>query len=501
MIFLLDNQLVIDIVSRRPPYSQCYADILLHLLTQGELGLSSSQLHNLRYIMARHYRQYYEDYIEVEKRTRIIRTPSYVDLGDMLPGKDIEDYLIELSAKSVGGRVITRDKEFLALSEIALHPDDFYEFYESRENVSLAFLDLKEINLRHLRGIEHAMDRTLTSGWFILGGEVKAFEEEFAAYCGTRDCIGVANGLDALTLILEAYKILGALNEGDEVIVPANTYIATILAITHARLIPVLVEPDIRTYNIDPEKIDEKITPRTRAILVVHLYGQCAEMEPILNLARKHHLKVIEDAAQAHGALYQGKKTGSLGDAAGFSFYPGKNLGALGDGGAVTTDDGELARTVRALRNYGSEEKYVNIYKGVNSRLDELQAAILREKLKSLDADNARRRQIAQYYWMSIQNDQIVLPEVNATENHVFHLFVIRTHQRDRFQKYLSERGVQTLSHYPVAPHRQGAYREWEHMAFPLTEQIHAEVLSLPISPIMTDEDASRVVRLANAYN
>ena len=364
----------------------------------------------------------------------------------------------------------------------------------------IPFLDLKEINCRHRDTYERVFRRVLESGWFILGNEVKAFENEFATYCGVRHCIGVANGLDALTLILKAYEIVGVLNEGDEVIVPANTYIATILAITNAWLTPVLVEPDIRTYNIDPKKTEEKITLRTRAILPVHLYGQCAEMDPILEIARKHNLKVIEDAAQAHGAIYQGRKTGALSDAAGFSFYPGKNLGALGDGGAITTDDGELARILRAFRNYGSEVKYLNLYKGVNSRLDELQAAILREKLKTLDADNARRRQIARYYQENIQNDRIVLPEVESEESHVFHLFVIRTPERDRLQKYLAECGVQTLIHYPIAPHKQGAYTEWNHLELPITEKIHAEVLSLPISPVMTEREAQRVVGEINDF-
>ena len=371
---------------------------------------------------------------------------------------------------------------------------------DERVAQNVPFLDLRGINLRHEFAIHQAVVRLLKSGWFILGNEVKAFEDEFATYCGTRHCIGVANGLDALTLILEAYKLLGAINEDDEVIVPANTYIATILAITHARLKPVLVEPDIRTYNIDPEKIEEKVTLRTRAILPVHLYGQAAKMDPILEIARKHNLRVIEDAAQAHGAVYRGKKTGSLGDAAGFSFYPGKNLGALGDGGAVTTDDGELARTLRAFRNYGSEVKYVNLYKGVNSRLDELQAAILREKLKSLDADNVRRQEIARYYLENIRNEHITLPKVEHWESHVFHLFVVRSHERHRLKNHLSQNGVNTLIHYPISPHKQPAYAEWNHLQFPITEQIHAQVLSLPISPVMNHAEAHRVVQLMNDF-
>ena len=365
---------------------------------------------------------------------------------------------------------------------------------------SVPFLDLKKINLRHAEAIERAVKRVLESGWFILGKEVKAFEQEFAEYCGTRHCIGVANGLDALTLILEAYKIQGVLSEGDEVIVPANTYIATILAVSHARLKLVPVEPDIHTYNIDPKEIEKNLTSRTRAIMPVHLYGRVAEMERIWEIARKHGLKVIEDAAQAHGAVYIGKKAGALGDAAGFSFYPGKNLGALGDGGAVTTDDDELERIIRAFRNYGSEVKYVNLYKGVNSRLDELQAAFLLEKLRTLDADNKNRKQIGKYYREHIQNDSIVLPVVSNEEGHVFHLFVIRTHERDRLQKYLKQQGVQTLIHYPIAPHKQVAYKGWQHLSFPKTEKIHAEALSLPISPVMVDQEVRHVVEAINTY-
>jgi len=365
---------------------------------------------------------------------------------------------------------------------------------------TVPFLDLKKINCRSLVAFEGAFKRVMESGWYILGNEVKAFEDEFAGYCGVKHCIGVGNGLDALTLILESYKILGLFKESDEVIVPANTYIATILAITNAKLLPILIEPDINTYNIDPEKISEKVTARTRAIMPVHLYGQCSEMSPILSIAAEHNLKVIEDGAQAHGAIYKGKRTGSLGDAAGFSFYPGKNLGALGDGGAVTTNDDRLADILRALRNYGSEKKYHNLFKGVNSRLDELQAAILRGKLKTLDVDNDRRRQIAGYYIEHIQNDRIVLPVVLNEQGHVFHLFVVRARERDRLQVYLQQHGIQTIIHYPIAPHKQAAYQEFNHFNLPITEKIHAEVLSLPINPVMSQQQVEQVVNTVNAF-
>ncbi len=369
----------------------------------------------------------------------------------------------------------------------------------------IPFLDLKSINARYRKEFIETATRVIDSGWYILGNEVQSFEEEFASYCGVKHCIGVGNGLDALTLILWAYKRLGIMKEGDEVIVPANTYIATILAVSHNRLTPVPVEPNISTYNIDPQKIETAITPRTRAILPVHLYGQVADMDAILDIARRHKLKVIEDAAQAHGAVYKGKRTGALGDAAGFSFYPGKNLGALGDGGAVTTDDDRLDETIRALRNYGSEKKHHNQSKGVNSRLDELQAAFLCEKLKTLDEDNARRHQIAQYYLENITNSDIILPTQNSklkTQNldHIFHLFVIRTTARDHLQKYLADHGIQTMIHYPIAPHHQPAYTEWKERKLPITEQIHSEILSLPISPVMTDGQRGYLVKIIDRY-
>ncbi|MDC3237181.1 DegT/DnrJ/EryC1/StrS family aminotransferase [bacterium] len=364
----------------------------------------------------------------------------------------------------------------------------------------VSFLDLKKINFRHKDDFEKAFRRVMESGNFILGQEVAAFENEFASYCGVSSCIGVASGLDALTLILEAYKIAGKLTEGDEIIVPANTFIASILAITAAGLKPVMVEPDIRTYNIDTKNIEKTISDRTRAIIPVHLYGQCADMAAVMEIAREYDLKVIEDAAQAHGAVYRARRTGSLGDAAGFSFYPGKNLGALGDGGAITTNDTELADLLRALRNYGSEAKYVNRYKGTNSRLDEVQAAFLRVKLTVLDADNKRRKQVARYYREHLKNDAVILPEVINAEGHVFHLFVVLTSRRERMQQYLAGKGIQTLIHYPIAPHRQLAYRELHHLHYPITEKIQSEILSLPISPVMEQQEVAQVVEAVNSF-
>lgn len=368
----------------------------------------------------------------------------------------------------------------------------------------IPFLDLKNINQQYRQQLIEACTRVIDSGWYIGGNELEQFEQNFAKYCGTQYAIGVANGLDALILTLRAWKELGKLKDGDEVIVPSNTYIASILAITANNLTPVLVEPDINTYNIDPIKIQQAITAKTRAILPVHLYGQLADMPKIMQIAKQHNLLVLEDSAQSHGAQIQGKKAGNWGDASGFSFYPGKNLGALGDAGAVTTNDAELATMLKALRNYGSHEKYKNLVPGVNSRLDEIQAAMLDVKLKYLDQETQHRRHIASLYLNGIKNPLIQLPlkEVNAEtyEQHVWHLFVIRTNQRDALQKYLLDHGVQTLIHYPIPPHKQQAYKEWKNLSYPISEQIHDEVLSLPMGPSLSAVDAERIIALCNQF-
>ena len=365
----------------------------------------------------------------------------------------------------------------------------------------IKFLDLQKINLAHQQEIEEKLLQTFRSGWYLLGNEVKAFEEQLAAYTGAKHAIGVANGLDALRLILRAYIEMGVMQKGDEILVPANTYIASILAISDNGLVPVLVEPDLNTYNIDVDKIEEKITSKTKGILIVHLYGRVVFSEKLKEIAIKHQLKVIEDNAQAIGAEWNGIKTGNLGDAAGFSFYPGKNLGALGDAGGITTNDEELAKTIRALANYGSNQKYVNIYQGLNSRLDEIQAAVLGVKLKYIDAENSRRKEIAKRYIAEIKNPIILLPENPANEaEHVWHLFVIRSQSREKLQNYLTENGVQTLIHYPIPPHKQEAYKDWNNLSFPITEQIHNEVLSLPISPVMSDEEVSKVIEYINQF-
>ena len=369
----------------------------------------------------------------------------------------------------------------------------------------IPFLDLKLINAEYRQDLINASTRVIDSGWYIQGTELKAFESEFAEYCGTQHAVGVANGLDALILTLRAWKELGKLKDGDEVIVPANTYIASILAITENRLKPILVEPDEQTYNLCPIKTAAAITLNTKVILAVHLYGQLAPMPELMALAKQHVLLVLEDSAQAHGAAIKGKKAGCWGDASGFSFYPGKNLGALGDAGAVTTCDEELANTIRALGNYGSHKKYENLYQGVNSRLDEMQAAMLRVKLKHLDAETLRRKEIAVAYASGIANSALSQPipansTVESLENHVFHLYVIRTGRRDALQAYLNSAGVQTLIHYPVPPHQQQAYAGWNAHMYPTTEAIHQQVLSLPISPVMTDEQVEVVIAACNRF-
>ncbi|WBX38185.1 DegT/DnrJ/EryC1/StrS family aminotransferase [Acinetobacter schindleri] len=369
----------------------------------------------------------------------------------------------------------------------------------------IPFLDLKSINAQYRAELIEACTRVIDSGWYIGGNELFQFEENFAAYCGTQYCVGVANGLDALILTLRAWIELGRLKAGDEIVVPANTYIASILAISANHLTPVLVEPDTYTCNIDPKKIEAAITSKTRAILPVHLYGQIADMPAILNMAEKYNLLVLEDSAQAHGASITGKKVGNWGHASGFSFYPGKNLGALGDAGAITTNDAELAQMLKALRNYGSHEKYKNLVQGVNSRLDEIQAVMLNVKLKYLDQEIQHRRYIANLYLNGIKNPLVQLPLINTNaevyEQHVWHLFVVRTQHREALQKHLTNHGIQTLIHYPIPPHQQQAYQEWNNLSYPLTEAMHKEVLSLPIGPTLTGQDAEKIIALVNDWS
>lgn len=365
----------------------------------------------------------------------------------------------------------------------------------------IPFLDLKAVNAPYKKQFNTVFENFQKQGWYILGEEVQRFEEEFANYCGTCYCVGTANGLDALRIILEGYKILGKLTVGDEVLVASNTYIATIIGVLQAGLIPVLVDAENQTYNFDFEDLDAKISSKAKVIMPTHLYGQLADMEQIHAFAKAHNLLIVTDCAQAHGAQdTSGRRAGSLADAAGFSFYPTKNLGALGDAGAVTTNDAALVEVIKKYRNYGFEKRYIAQYSGINSRLDELQAAFLRIKLKELDATNSRRKAIARQYLDHINNSKIILPVWDDSDNHVFHLFVIRTSERTRLQAYLEENGVATAIHYPVPPHKQQALSQYANQSFPNTEAMYEEVLSIPLNPALTDTQVSHICAVLNAY-
>lgn len=366
----------------------------------------------------------------------------------------------------------------------------------------IKFLDLQKINKQYSEEIKKVTNEVIDSGWYLLGEKVQLFEDNLAKYIGAKHAIACANGLDALRLIFRAYIEMGVMKEGDEVIVPANTYIASLLAITDNKLIPVLVEPNLESYNLDIDKVEDVITSKTKAIMIVHLYGQVCFNEKIKDIASKNNLKLIEDNAQAIGANYKALKAGNLGDAAGFSFYPGKNLGALGDSGGVTSNDSELARVVRAVANYGSEVKYQNEFIGLNSRMDEIQAGILSVKLKHIDAANSKRKLIAKYYLSHINNPKIILPQIvnGDLDSHVWHLFVVRSERRDDLKKYLEKKGIQTIIHYPIPPHKQNCYKELNSYSLKITEKIHNEVLSLPISPVLDNKDIIRVVEIINKF-
>lgn len=364
----------------------------------------------------------------------------------------------------------------------------------------IPYLDLKKINAPYESVVIEKTKDLLASGWYIMGKQLEYFENQFADYCGTKHAIGVGNGLDALVLILKAYKELGKLKDGDQILVPANTYIASVLAILSAGLSPKLVDTNLQNYNLDLDRVKNAIEPATKGVLAVHLYGQVTDGQLLKEFCETNNLLLIEDAAQAHGAKDGNLRAGAIGHAAGFSFYPGKNLGCLGDGGAITTNDDELATCIRALRNYGSEKKYYNIYKGTNSRLDELQAAVLSEKLKNLDTDNKRRRTVARRFLDEIKNDKVVLPDWDGSDNHSFHIFAVRIKDRKHFQSYLQENGIQTLIHYPVPVHRQDCMTEFAHLDLPVTEQIHHEILSLPCHQMLTDKEIDYIINVINQY-
>lgn len=364
----------------------------------------------------------------------------------------------------------------------------------------IKFLDVRKINLRHKQAFEGILENLLERGQYVLGEKVSEFEKAFAAYCGVKHCVGVANGSDALTLIIDAYKTMGMITEESEVLVPSNTYVGSILSISRSRLKPVLVEPEAGTCLMDHNKILSSITSKTRMIMPVHLYGQVCDMDEINCIAREHNLLVVEDSAQCHGAIYNGKRSGNLGHASGFSFYPSKNLGALGDGGAITTNDDALAETLTALHNYGSATKFYNSYKGINSRLDEIQAAFLLEKLKFLDEDNKRRQAIASRYLKQIRNEKIKVTTLTESARHVWHLFTVRTDNREAFRQYLFNNGIETSVHYPIPPHFQEAYAEWKHSSYPISEKIHETTVSLPISPVMDETEVEKVIRVVSNY-
>jgi dTDP-4-amino-4,6-dideoxygalactose transaminase len=371
---------------------------------------------------------------------------------------------------------------------------------ENRTQMNIRYLDLKRINAPHHAEYREWLNQFLEEGWYVLGKAVSAFEKNYSDYCGSTFCIGVANGLDALTLIFRAWMEMGLLKPGDEVIVPANTYIASVLSITANGLVPVFTEPEPSTFNISPAAIEANVTPRTKAIMAVHLYGQCADMTTIMEISHKHQLLVIEDVAQAQGAMHGGKTAGSLGHAAGHSFYPSKNLGALGDGGAITTDDESLYAILKMLRNYGSEKKYINQLKGVNSRLDELQAGFLNIKLRSLDDENRQRQQVAAQYISQLSNANIQLPSAAEESGHVWHIFPVMVVSRAHFRQYLMDNGIETLIHYPVPPYKQKAYAEYNHLSFPVTETIHENEVSIPLYPYMKPEEVNYVIGILNNY-
>ncbi len=499
---LLDVNVVLDTIfddrEALSPDSVCLLNFLER--NHSQPCLSSSSLHNIDYMIRNLFKisgtatsgsssaainTLIEELIQ---HCNIVKTPGYAALDY----DNLEGSLIIASAQSIDALVATRDVKMLErYPDIAKTPTQLLKML-TEETAPIPFLDLKAPIEELAHETERAIDTVLSSGWFILGNQVKKFEEAFAAYCGVKHSIGVANGLDALFIILKAMDI----GPGDEVIVPSNTYIASWLAVSYAGATPVPVEPDPLSYNIDPHLIEVAITPKTKAIMAVHLYGQPADMDPIIALAKKYNLKVIEDAAQAHGAKYKGRRTGSLGDAAGFSFYPGKNLGALGDGGAITTNDDALAEKIRTLRNYGSQVKYQNLYKGYNSRLDEIQAPILLQRLAKLDEWNAKRSTLANTYLAKLGATKLTLPFVPAWASPAWHLFVIRHPERDRLQQHLHQHGIGTVIHYPIPPHQQPAYAEMNHLEYPISEAIHKEILSLPMGPHLTDVQQNRVLEV-----
>lgn len=504
---LLDTNIVLDFLLERKELNPNWEELPLRLMQyQNSFCLAAHQIVIIEYNYFREAKRLgFADKAETKKlwtsflvKATIVKTPADFDVNHPLAQYSLEDYQIHLAAIAADCKIITRDTKFAMLSDRCITPANFIAAISQKQSDSVPFLDLKTPHIELHTKLESAFDRTLNSGWYIQGNEVKQFEKEFAAYCEAEHCCGTGNGLEALHLILRAYGI----GKGDEVIVPSNTYIATWLAASNVEATPIPVEPDIQTYNIDPELIKASITPHTKAIIAVHLYGQPADMDPINSVAKRYGLKVIEDASQAHGAHYKGRRVGSLGDAAGFSFYPVKNLGAIGDGGAVTTNDAKLAEKIRVLGNYGSRVKHYNEVKGYNSRLDELQAAFLRVKLQKLDEWNSLRKKIAKYYLDELKQSGLVLPFVPEWAEPVWHLFVVRSTNRDKLQQKLEDAGIGTMIHYPIPPQLSGAYKDL-HIANPCTiaQSLSEKVLSIPIGPHLQLQDVKTIIRMLNKIN
>ncbi len=502
---VLDTNIVLDLLLAREDANPFYKEVPHVIFNQWQKFLVvAHQLATIDYVFHREIKRLglnnqneaRELWAFFQAHVVLFKTPASIDWEHPLAQHDLEDYQIHAAADLIGVKIITRDTDFAKLSPHCITPAEFLKIASTPTSINVPFLDLKATQIELRTELEQSFDRVLNSGWYILGPEVDAFEAEYADYCEAKHCVGVANGLDALHLALLALEV----KPGDEVIVPSNTYIATWLAVSQCGAIPVPVEPDAATYNLDPSKIEAAITSRTKVILPVHLYGQPADMEPILAIAKKHGLRVLEDGAQAHGARYKGKKLGAHGDVVAWSFYPGKNLGAFGDGGAITTSDPEIADRIKVLRNYGSRVKYVNEVRGFNSRLDPLQAAALRDKLKVLDEWNARRANIAARYSNELVNTGLLLPFVPEWAEPAWHLYVVQHPQRDSLQKTLQEAGIGSLIHYPIPPHLQAAYAElgFGEGAFPIAERIHKNVLSLPMGPHLKSAGVETVIATLN---
>lgn len=507
--YIWDNNVCLDLLLDREEVNPDYLELYgLFVEKDMPIYVSSSQLHNLKctYIMHNKHtgllpsQVIKEEWNKFIQMIEVVKTPAYIDKDSKLLKTGLEDYLVALSAGTIGAKIITSDKTFINQCSNAITTGQAIDEIKSIKIADIPFLPLKAVNDRYAKGIEKGIDRVLKSGWYLLGEEIKAFERDFAGYTGTKHCVGVASGLDALKLILRGYMELGKIWPGAEVILPSHTFVATALAVTECGLKPVFVEVEEGTFNLNPQEVAALVTEYTAAILAVHLYGRPAEMDELAAIAAEHHLLLIEDAAQAHGAVYRGKKAGALGDAAAFSFYPGKNLGSMGDAGAVTTNDSELARVITSLRNYGSGEKYRHEYRGVNSRLSEMQAAILGVKLASLDEEIALRQKLAERYLNGIDNDKIRLPETTDDVSPVWHIFPVLCDERDALQKYLSEKDILTQIHYPVPVHKQKAFEAFNDLNLSVTEKLAGSVLSLPLHPVLSESDQDRIIDAVNGF-